>query len=534
MGQKQDGVPSLPFPGRGRQDRLTLHVLHLQLPLHQPPVYLSDPHHPLHPTITICSVSSSLLYLKHLRFSPWLWFRIVGGLVGWNVESSSITASYATGGVAANGDRVGGLVGHNSGGSSITGSYATGDVSAGGREVGGLAGHNASSITGSYATGNVRADGTVVGGLVGGNSSSIRSSYATGSATGGGNVGGLVGYNFSGTVSLSYWDTDTSGLDNSASGEGKTTTELQSPTSNTGIYAAWNPLRWEFGSSSQYPALKADMNGDGAATAGEFGNQHGYYPSTQATPTPPPQATPTATAPPVSGTGERFSSFSSGAGHVCLLRDNGSVHCTGNNSHGQASPPASGQYTYVDNGDTYSCALRTDGAVVCWGSVAGTFYGTNPPTAGTQPAATPQPTVGPTQVPPTTAPPVSGNDSCVQTLTANGSLIGEWATGCQSGTQANDDSGGYPYARYYRFTLDQDSEVTITLKRQSGVADTYLYLREGDARSGEPAHEDDDSPPSDETRSQIQETLAAGTYTIEATTYRPGQTGIFLLTVNGL
>ena len=30
---------------------------------------------------------------------------------------------------------------------------------------------------------------------------------------------------------------------------------------------------WDFGTGSQYPALKADWNGDGVATAREFGCQ---------------------------------------------------------------------------------------------------------------------------------------------------------------------------------------------------------------------------------------------------------------------
>ena len=67
---------------------------------------------------------------------------------------------------------------------------------------------------------------------------------------------------------------------------------------------------------------------------------------------------------------------------------------------------------------------------------------------------------------------------------------------------------------------------------ESDDADTYLYLRQGETRSGPFLHEDDDSP--DRTRSQIQETLAAGSYTIEATTYEAGQTGDFTLTVTGL
>ena len=115
-------------------------------------------------------------------------------------------------------------------------------------------------------------------------------------------------------------------------------------------------------------------------------------------------------------------------------------------------------------------------------------------------------------------------DECGQTLTGDGSVSGEWAEGC------NSQASGRGYAQYYTFTLAQESEVTVTL--ESSDADTYLYLRAGEARSGEFLYENDDDGGT--TRSSIQETLGAGTYTIEATTYSAGETGSFTLTVSGL
>ena len=53
---------------------------------------------------------------------------------------------------------------------------------------------------------------------------------------------------------------------------GKTTSELQTPTSASGIYATWG-TEWDFGTACQYPALKVDFNGDGTATWEEFGDQ---------------------------------------------------------------------------------------------------------------------------------------------------------------------------------------------------------------------------------------------------------------------
>ena len=62
--------------------------------------------------------------------------------------------------------------------------------------------------------------------------------------------------------------------------------------------------------------------------------------------------------------------MSSGGAHYCALHmTTGSILCWGANEHGQASPPATGRYTDIVSGETHSCALRSDGAVVCWGSI---------------------------------------------------------------------------------------------------------------------------------------------------------------------
>ena len=182
----------------------------------------------------------------------------IGGLVGTNHSSGSISASYATGSVSGRGN-IGGLVGSNQSRGSISASYAMGTV-AGTPNAGGLVGSNQSrgSISASYATGSV-AGGYQAGGLVGSNRSrgSISASYATGPVSGNIYVGGLVGANETSTpITASYWDTETSGQSTSAGGVGKTTSELQSPTSNTGIYATWDDDVWDFGTSSKYPNLK--------------------------------------------------------------------------------------------------------------------------------------------------------------------------------------------------------------------------------------------------------------------------------------
>ena len=447
----------------------------------------------------------------------------VGGLAG-DLSDGTIIESYSKSDVTGSGNHIGGLVGRTWETTSMTSVYATGAVY-GNNQVGGLVGRTEGwptvSMTSVYATGAVYGNNQV-GGLVGNNATvssnsfHLTNSYAVGSVSGTTDVGGLFGLSTSGEILRSYWDTATSGQPGSDGGEGKSTAELRGPTGATGIYAGWNPRSWDFGSRSQYPALRADLDGDGVATAGEFGGQgRGPGGGVQPTPTREPAG--------------RYVDFSMGAGHLCLLRDDGVVECAGDDGQGQATPPEGGRYVALDGGDSHTCGLWEDGEVECWGSVAGTFGKDNPPVAPTPtptpaagPVAGPTPTVGPTVGP---TQPASG--SCGETLSANGTVIGEWAAGCESGERAG------RYARYYAFTLAEASEVAITLELASGQADTYLYLREGEARSGTALEENDDDGGST-SRSRIAAALGAGTYTIEATTYDAGQTGIFTLTIGGL
>ena len=176
----------------------------------------------------------------------------IGGLALVNVDVQGGTYS-------------GGLAGSN--GLVIVACSVTGVVGGGG-DVGGLVGNNFSgTVIASYSAASV-ADGSDTGGLVGSNfSGTIIASYSIGSVSDYNGVGGLVGSNFAdrGTARDSYWDTQTSGQSESAGGEGRTTSELQSPTGYTGIYENWNvdldedgvgDDLWDFGNASQYPTLR--------------------------------------------------------------------------------------------------------------------------------------------------------------------------------------------------------------------------------------------------------------------------------------
>jgi hypothetical protein len=155
-------------------------------------------------------------------------YGVIGGLVG--RSSGAIMSSYSAGKVSGRSFVVvGGLVGYNSG--IVTSSYSTSTVS-GVETVGGLAGENAPKgrITSSYSTGPVSGD-RFVGGFVGLNSYNTRiaSCYSTGHVSGKTlGIGGLVGASYElDDVISSFWDTETSGLNKSPGGTGKTTAEMK-------------------------------------------------------------------------------------------------------------------------------------------------------------------------------------------------------------------------------------------------------------------------------------------------------------------
>ena len=148
------------------------------------------------------------------------------------------------------------------------------------------------SVKASYATGAVSGANNV-GGLIGNNGVTVTAAYSTGSG------GRLVGAN-TGTITHSYWDMATSGQaddSDAATGVGKTTLALKAPTQSdgyAGIYANWNldldgtaggDDPWDFGTASEYPALKVEWDGDGTPTAYEFGRQGRSAPVANGAPT---------------------------------------------------------------------------------------------------------------------------------------------------------------------------------------------------------------------------------------------------------
>jgi hypothetical protein len=207
----------------------------------------------------------------------------VGGLVGYNDNSSTVSNCYSTGSISGTSD-VGGLVGYNEY-STVSECYSTGSIS-GGSSTGGLVGHNyiSSTVSYCYSTGSVSGN-SYVGGLVGFSEATIYNCYSTGSISGGSSTGGLVGYNFYSstvsncystgsvrgdstsssvgglvgtnyaTVNNSFWDTQTSGCGTSSGGTGITTGAMK--TKLTFTFAGWSSSIWymDAGINNGYPYL---------------------------------------------------------------------------------------------------------------------------------------------------------------------------------------------------------------------------------------------------------------------------------------
>ncbi|MBE5061270.1 filamentous hemagglutinin N-terminal domain-containing protein [Megamonas funiformis] len=155
----------------------------------------------------------------------------VGGLIG--INSGTITGGrddadtyykyqiYNNGTITATGTNsanIGGLIGENTSTGSLTAGYNTGNIVASddgivGTNVGGIVGNNEGTVKEVFNTiaGNGSVTGnTNVGGLIGTNSGKLSNAYSTSTVVGKTNVGNVVGDNTNGTVTNIY-ATNTSG-----------------------------------------------------------------------------------------------------------------------------------------------------------------------------------------------------------------------------------------------------------------------------------------------------------------------------------
>ncbi len=158
----------------------------------------------------------------------------IGGLAGSN--EGSILACSVIGNITAS-DVAGGLAGENKG--AVTSSFARCTVY-GGWKAGGLVGENRGTISSCYAMGTLK--WFIVGGLVGDNKEgTIIACYWTGPLKGRADLmGGLTGCldREYGTVTASFWDTQTSGFSEPWGGTGLPTSEMQKAV--TFLSAGWD------------------------------------------------------------------------------------------------------------------------------------------------------------------------------------------------------------------------------------------------------------------------------------------------------
>ncbi len=158
----------------------------------------------------------------------------VGGLVGHN-KWGHVTGCRSDGTVTGLAN-VGGLMGSNNG--RLTQCHSSGMVD-GSESVGGLVGSNGGNVADCYASVNVTGD-KFVAGLVGDDPGVVTNCYSTGTVVGTyyAHVGGIAGFMSKGDVIGSFWDVETSGLQKSGGGQGKTTAEMQ--TASTFLDAGWD------------------------------------------------------------------------------------------------------------------------------------------------------------------------------------------------------------------------------------------------------------------------------------------------------
>ena len=191
----------------------------------------------------------------------------VGGLIGLAGTTAKVFNCHATGTVNGRGGlKIGGLVGTLAG--MVSNCYATGNVEGFGIKRGGLIGFlDGGSVSNCYATGDVTGSGNFKGRLAGygSSSSSVSNSYATGALTGiGTSVRPLVGQT-PGSLRNSYWEN--MGAETSEDTRDRTSAQLKAFTQASTSDVAedrWSTDDWDFGASSQYPALKSlDFDDDG-------------------------------------------------------------------------------------------------------------------------------------------------------------------------------------------------------------------------------------------------------------------------------
>ena len=135
--------------------------------------------------------------------------------------------------------------------------------------------------------------------------------------------------------------------------------------SSAGAGTATAKRRRPVGHSSRSRPAASTLADCGPTTPSNAGAEH--YPTDKFGPEPEPEQEPEPERPNPLNPAVDGGGFISGGDHfTCGLRTNSTVTCWGSNTHGQTVVP-DGEFTAVTAGSVHACGLRADGTVECWG-----------------------------------------------------------------------------------------------------------------------------------------------------------------------
>jgi hypothetical protein len=180
----------------------------------------------------------------------------VGGLLGTGFGNTTVDCCYVTGNTTGLKEDVGGLIGECYGtvATKVMNSYVSGSVD-GNSYVGGLIGNGKiASLVNCYAVGDVTGS-EYIGGLIGnGDDIAVEYCYAAGKVTGEEYLGGLIGIKSSkATITDCYYDSETSGQNDSIKGTPKTTEQMKEKST----YSSWDFIDiWDIDEGNSYPTLQ--------------------------------------------------------------------------------------------------------------------------------------------------------------------------------------------------------------------------------------------------------------------------------------
>jgi hypothetical protein len=163
--------------------------------------------------------------------------------------------------------------------------------------------------------------------------------------------------------------------------------------------------------------------------------------------------------------------MSAGGFHTCAVRTDGTVVCWGDNTYGQAIAPLGlTSVTQVTTGDLHTCALKTDGTVVCWGA-NGNRQATvpfclnliSPPICRPLVGAITAPVV-PVQVNTT----ITASASFTETGTLTHTAVFNWGDGTSSAATVTEASGSGTATGTHTYSTAGVYTITLTVTDQYG------------------------------------------------------------------